>query len=441
MVRILLTSRQGIATLFSLVIFSVCLMIISSCDTQKTPVASPVPTEKPASPAPVAPPAEGSALYLAQAQFIKEVDPVTGESKSRPGPARLSIWTKTADGWSEEVIEDPESDVFHKAAWFKPVQGEPGILTISARQAHLKIWRRNDSGVWTGESLWNPVFGGTNDRLRDFELKDVNDDGLEDICIATHDQGVVAVLRWEAFRYVADELTRRPDTFVHEIETGDVDGDGISELFTTPSSPNKMDGSVQPGGIDLFQWVNGRWEQKVVEYLDNRHAKEILCAALDPMQRPVLFTALEGERIGGEVSGDTTRIRMYTFDENSAVQKVDIATLPGHLCRFLTIGDTDGDGKNELIASTNKNGIWRLDPMENGSEPWKKTLVATGTSGFEHSTYLADLNGDGVHEIYVASDNQGQLRQYTWNGRGYSALVIGPLKDDTITFNVVAHRP
>ena len=57
------------------------------------------------------------------------------------------------------------------------------------------------------------------------------------------------------------------------------------------------------------------------------------------------------------------------------------------------------------------------------------------------SLTAADFDGDGIHEIYVASDNQGQLRRYIWNGRGYSASVIGPLKDDTITFNVVARMP
>ena len=131
---------------------------------------------------------------------------------------------------------------------------------------------------------------------------------------------------------------------------------------------------------------------------------------------------------------------MYRFTETGTT-KSDIVSLPGQLCRFLTAGDTDGDGKKEIIASTNKNGIWRLDPPKDDSTPWKKTLVATGTSGFEHATYLADLNNDNIDEIYVASDNQQQLRCYTWNGRGYSAEIIGDLKKDTITWNIVVSRP
>ena len=36
---------------------------------------------------------EGSTLYLAQAQFIKEKIPDSDETKIAPGPARLVIWT------------------------------------------------------------------------------------------------------------------------------------------------------------------------------------------------------------------------------------------------------------------------------------------------------------------------------------------------------------
>ena len=415
------------------------LTMQTGCGSQETKQISVSPTETPVAARKAAPPAEGSTLLLAQAQFVKETVAETGESKIAPGPARLVIWTYGSAGWSEEILEDPDSNVFHKAAWFKPAQGDPGILTIGAQQAHLKIWRKPNGGQWTAESLWNPAFGGKFDRLRDFEIADVEGDGIEEICIATHDQGVVAVVRWRDNRYVVEEINRKANTFVHEMETGDIDGNGVMELFTTPSHPNKMDGSIQPGEIERFSWNGEGWTRSPVEILENRHAKEILCSSLSKETPPVLFAALEGEIIGGDETGDTTRIRMYRFEETGTVIS-DIASLPGNLCRFLTIGDTDGDGKSEIIASTNKDGIWRLDVPETDGVQWKKTLVATGTSGFEHATCLADLNGDGVDEIYVASDNQRQLRRYVWNGRSYDAEVIGTLKDDTITWNVVANQ-
>ena len=432
-------NRVGVA-ISSLAIFIIITGVLAGCGSQ-APLQEETATKASVETQQVAPPVEGATLYLAQAQFIREPIPGTDDTKIAPGPARLNIWTFQNGEWREEVLEDPDSNVFHKAEWFEPVEGKPGILTIGAQQAQLKIWRKDENGEWKGESLWNPTFGGKFDRLRDFEIADVTNDGQKEICIATHDQGVVAIAKWQQDRYVVEELIRKTtETFVHEMEIGDVTGNGYMELFTTPSMPNKMDGSIQPGEIDMFAFDGEKWHQSVVDILTTRHAKEIMVATLTGEDRPVVFASLEGENIGGDVAGDTTRIRMYRYVDNQFVS-TDIASLPGELCRFLTIGDTDGDGKREVIASTSKDGIWRLDPPEKEGDPWKKTLMATQTSGFEHATFLADLNGDGIDEIYVASDNQRQLRRYTWNRWGYDVEVIGKLKDDTITWNITTRKP
>jgi hypothetical protein len=381
----------------------------------------------------------GSMIYLAQAQFVSEKG-ADGKTHAVPGAARLIIYHKTETGWVEEVLEDPESNVFHKAIWWAPSSGEPGILTIGATRAFLKIWRKGENG-WTSESLWNPTFGGNFDRLRDFEVADLSGDGSEDVVLATHDQGVVAVISLVDGTVRAEELCRSKDTFVHEIEVGDVDGDGDLEIFATPSQPNKLDGSIQPGRIDMWDYWDGHWTQRRVDVLKTRHAKEILCVTLTGEDRPILIASLEGERPGGAEPGDSTRIRVYRF-EGDEIVSTDVASLPGQLCRFLTHGDTDGDGTKELIASTKDNGIWKIVPVPGKSAAvWRKELIAEETSGFEHATYLDDLNGDGIDEIYVASDDQGEFRCYWFNGKGYSHEVIGAFSDEPITFNVSAHRP
>jgi hypothetical protein len=66
----------------------------------------------------------GAMLYVAQAQFVDKIGE-DGKMHPVPGPARLGIWSKANNGWIEEVLEDPQSNVFHKAAWFAPVGGEP----------------------------------------------------------------------------------------------------------------------------------------------------------------------------------------------------------------------------------------------------------------------------------------------------------------------------
>ena len=381
----------------------------------------------------------GATIYISQAQFLQKKGR-DGRMHPVPGPARLEILTRTKEGWGEEIIEDPDSNVFHKAAWFVPHRSEPGILTIGATRACLRIWRKKE-GQWQSETLWNPSFGGKFDRLRDFEAADINGDGINEIAVATHDQGVVAVISWEDGQWKATEICRNPDTFVHEIEFGDIDGDRILEIFTTPSRPNMLDGSIQPGSIDMWQLKNGTWKRQIVESFESRHVKEILCSPIEGEKNPVLFASLEGEHFGQTHKGDTTRIRMYRFDQEK-ISHTDIASLPGKLCRFLTLGDTDGDGRKEVIASTRVSGIWKLIPPSNRpfKKKWEKSMIAENTSGFEHATFLFDSDGDGKEEIYVASDDQKELRCYRFNGKDYSVHTLKRFTDDIITFNLTAHN-
>ena len=59
--------------------------------------------------------------------------------------------------------------------------------------------------------------------------------------------------------------------------------------------------------------------------------------------------------------------------------------------------------------------------MRPGSDPrgeWSVERIDAESGGFEHASVAADLDGDGRHELYVASDTHGELRRYVWvNGR------------------------
>ena len=50
--------------------------------------------------------------------------------------------------------------------------------------------------------------------------------------------------------------------FVHEIEIGDVDGDGVLEVYATPSEPNRLDGKPQSGVV--VRYIPAKGEGRVV---------------------------------------------------------------------------------------------------------------------------------------------------------------------------------
>jgi hypothetical protein len=366
------------------------------------PFATPQPPE--ATPAPADLP---RGLVLALAQFVEK------DGKSVPGPARAEFLRREGGQWKTAALEDPASNVFHKALVYEGA-GAPLLLTLGGTAAAVKTWAPKD-GALAPTTVWQQDFGGKFSRMRDAEVADLYGDGSAAIAVATHDQGVVAVLRPKPDgSFEAVELDREPNTFVHEVEVGDLDGDGVLEVYATPSEPNRLDGTPQPGKV--VRYVPKKREGRVVVAdLAQRHAKEILVDDLDGDGKDELYVSVEGETGGadGKQLVAPVEIRVYHAGTPATGGK-RIATLNDRLSRFLTVGDVDGDGKKEMIAAAFSSGVWLLRPGATPDAAWSATLVDPDSAGFEHAALLADLDGDGRDELYVASDKHKELRRYVW---------------------------
>jgi hypothetical protein len=349
--------------------------------------------------APAPPPVEplDNGLLLALAVLEKGPD-----GKPVPQPAQLGILTDTGDGWSYTAISDPDSNVFHKAMVYEPRPGEAGILTAGGTGASLKLWRDGAQP----ELIWQADFGGKNSRMRDVEIADIFGDGTPALAVATHDQGVVAVVKPSGDGWEVIELDSEPNTFVHEIEVGDLNGDGVVEIYATPSLPNKLDGSEQPGSVVRYIPAAGEGRVEVAD-LGDRHAKEILVDDVDGDGIDELYVAVEA------VAGGRVEIRRYDADTDPA-EGILVASLDDKLCRFLTAGDIDGDGAKEMVAAAHKSGLWLLEPGAEPNDAWSITSIDRNSGGFEHAAILTDLDGDGIDELYVANDNAGEINRYRW---------------------------
>ncbi len=388
-------------------------------------------------------------LLLSYAQFVVE----GGELTPNPGPARLGILRRTGGEWQMAAMEDDDAVVFHKAMVYEAPNVPAGIVTLSGTkpvqegasddEAMVRIWRRQ-GGEWQSETLWSAKFGGRINRMRDAEIADVYGDGSPDIAVGTHDQGVFAVLRPPAEaggEWRVEELDRADEpTFIHEIEIGDLNGDGTLEVYATPSEPNTLEGEEQHGQVVRYVPKDGS-DRAVVADLGNRHAKEIFVGDVDGDGTDELYVAVEALTEGRDPNVtivEPVEIRRYDAD-TPPDQGAVIATINDRFCRFLTVGDPDGDGKKEMVAAAYSSGLWLLEPGRDPRGEWSIESIDRDSSGFEHASIFADLDDDGTDELYVAADRQGEIRRYVWvNGRPQREVIhIRPVARSMMTWNIM----
>ncbi len=365
-------------------------------------------------------------LLLSQAWFMKD-----SAGKSKPGPARLEIWRKGPAGWNFTRLEDADSNVFHKA-----ILNDGKILTIGAMGAHLKQWEFKD-GAWKQDKLWSESWGGKFDRLRDIEIGDVDGDGKDEYVIATHDYGVIAVYNpaEDGGEPEIIQLDKKADTFVHEIEIGDIEGDGKLEFFATPSDRNKANVS-QHGEVVMYKFDGTTYKRSIVDPGKGTHAKEILVSDIDGDGKSEVFSVQEAVLENKKIKKPVT-IRQYTKKKDGSFSYDEIAQIDDTMTRFIIAEDFDGDGTKDLIAAAKKTGLYRVN-FKNGN--WSTTQFDANSASFEHAIVAADIDADGQKELYVAADNQQELKRYDWNPetKTFDKTLIGKLQPSVFTWSIEA---
>jgi hypothetical protein len=374
------------------------------------PAAAPVKKKKAS--APTTPDELPQALVLGLAQF----PPREKGALPKPLPATMSFLVRRGGEWEVVEATDDRSDVFHKVLHYQTPEGEDRILTGAGSEAILALWEKGPDGYSAEDTeiLWQKDFGGKFSRMRDIEVADVFGDGRQSIVVATHDQGVVAVVSpVSGGGYEVQELDLEADIFVHEVETGDLDGDGVLEIYATPSEPNKLDGGEQSGRVTRYVPAKGEG-RKVVADLGHRHAKEILVDDVDGDGRDELYVIVEGKMDKATKKLiEKVEVLRYDADTDPKQGKV-VARFDDRLGRFLTSGDVDGDGQKEMVAALYSDGVWLMTPGETPEAKWKTKRIDRNSGGFEHASIFADLDEDGVSELYVVSDKHGEVRRYVW---------------------------
>lgn len=403
------------------VALAILLIIISfflATPISKNPQIIPTPSEK---------------LELNNYQIVLAVDgPNTSLDKT--WTSKIIILDENLGTFTEFLISS--SNFSHKALIVDiDNDGINELIGIGGDRAIMKLYKIKESKIIDEEIIWNTTFR----RIRDVEFGDLNGDGKPELVAVTHEEGVVGILSYLNSRWEINEINNLfgEETFIHEVEIGDVDNDGENEFVTTPSFPNirknitdsnqSKKPNNQPGKISVFNFLDNKFQETIIDSFADSPVKEIVIGDLDNDGKNELIASKRGIKVNGTLV-ENMKILMYNFDsiKNEFIKK-EIFSIDDFKSRGMTFSDVDGDGLNELVIGTELKGLLILSESFG---KWKYEVIDSSIKEV-NSVYAFDFDGDMKDEIIAASNENSKVYIYKKDSDSWEKRMILELPENT----------
>ncbi|MDG2383888.1 MAG: VCBS repeat-containing protein [Pirellulaceae bacterium] len=243
-----------------------------------------------------------------------------------------------------------------------------------------------------GSRLKTSRLGSTDPEIEWLEPGDVNGDGVDDLVGWNPDTGqwTVGVIT-EAGLVQSTWGTWSNKVEWTDVNLADINGDGRDDLIGRVAGHGAWWSGISTGD-SFVNRAEGRWSANI-NWLDVRT---------------------------GDLSGDG-RADIVGRVESTGELWVAVSTDNGFDTRlwgrlradvnwgFVDVGDVNGDGREDLIARNDLNGIWFVG-VSNGSRFTVQGAWSKWSKGFPWvDIQLADMNGDGLIDVFGRLKNTGQL--------------------------------
>ena len=183
-------------------------------------------------------------LVLALAQFVER------DGKPVPGPARLEFLAYRGGKWQMSALEDPGEQRLPQGDRLRRRRGTAAAHASGGSAAIVKLWEKTPQGLVAQTALAARTSAGSSAACATPRWR------TSTATAAPRSPSRPTIRAWWRCcarspdgSFEAVELDHEPDTFVHEIEIGDLDGDGVLEVYATPSEPNRLDDRPQAGKV------------------------------------------------------------------------------------------------------------------------------------------------------------------------------------------------
>ena len=286
--------------------------------------------------------------------------------------------------------------------------GKPDVVVANVYDGSIGIYRNiSTNGVLSTNSFAPPVIltiGGGNDSTWGLALADLTGDGRLDIVVANRNFNMVSIFQnfCTPGNITTNSFGIRVDLPVagvpFSVAVADLDGDGKPDIITVASASNVV--SVLKN-IGTSGTITTNSFGAPINFAVGPSPAFMAIADLDGDGKPDVVT------VNGDNNNAVSVLRSISTVGNIAFAPT--VNFPGlSSSREIAIGDLDGDGKPDLAVSSFNNGQ-AVSIYRNMSTPGSITTnsfaphVDFAVGGWGNTVAIGDLDGDGKPDVVVST--------------------------------------
>lgn len=300
-------------------------------------------------------------------------------------------------------------------------------------------------------------------RCKDLVIGDADNDGQNEILLATHGIGFVRLYQWKSNHWYKENLERNYisqideknksnhrvpseelpckdctiQTAVHIVKIADVDNDGKNEVIVTMSSPLELQGADEISYIGIYRKRGNRWNRQVIDTLQNREFRSITIGDIYNNKKNILVIGV------GSPRNEKGSLYAYEYIDNKWKKTIIHNDLEEKNMKGVSIGDIENNGRQEIVLATGfPNGkviiiAWNGKSFKEKQVGTISSLFGSIKDGEFNSMAATHLTRGNDSSLFIVGMTTFPSKKIGWEGTDKGFIVYFDKRDGKWTKAVI----